>query len=194
MWSFLPMTNWLISNFPSIAGFITSFSYVKHKGWTTRRMTLCRANSPFSASRFTICAAWVAAAKLFQSPEQFRAAVQPGTYVDASSTGEHVSTDAAVMDGEPVWWRHTIGKTLEQGMFDHWVILGEVKTRNRKLLWRLATPPPQRLYGLREFRDHRHEDYRSAPTFCRSVARPLRCGLDRRGCRALCKRPLAVSR
>jgi hypothetical protein len=42
-------------------------------------------------------------------------------------SGEHVSTDAAVIDGEPVWWRHTIGKTIQQGMFDYWVILGESK-------------------------------------------------------------------
>jgi len=42
-------------------------------------------------------------------------------------TGEHVSTDAAVIDGEPLWWRHTIGKTLEQGTFDHWVILSEAR-------------------------------------------------------------------
>jgi hypothetical protein len=34
-----------------------------------------------------------------------------------------VSSDAAVLDGEAVWWRHTIGKSLEQGTFDHWVIL-----------------------------------------------------------------------
>jgi hypothetical protein len=42
-------------------------------------------------------------------------------------TGEHVSTDAAVIDGEPVWWRHTVGKALEQGMFDYWVILREAR-------------------------------------------------------------------
>jgi hypothetical protein len=40
-------------------------------------------------------------------------------------TGEHVSTDAAVINGEPMWWQHTIGKVLGQGMFDHWVILRE---------------------------------------------------------------------
>ena len=41
--------------------------------------------------------------------------------------GEHVSTDAAVIDGEPVWWRHTVGNTLDQGMFDYWVILEEAR-------------------------------------------------------------------
>ena len=63
--------------------------------------------------------------KIIESAEQFRAAVQPGHMWMPLLSGEHVSTDAAVIDGEPVWWRHTIGKTLEQGMFDHWVILEE---------------------------------------------------------------------
>jgi hypothetical protein len=67
--------------------------------------------------------------KIIESPEQFRAAVQPGHMWMPLLHGEHVSTDAAVNDGEPVWWRHTIGKTLEQGMFDHWVILGESRPK-----------------------------------------------------------------
>ena len=65
--------------------------------------------------------------KIVESPEQFRAAVQPGHMWMPLLGGEHVSTDAAVIDGEPVWWRHTIGKTIQQGMFDYWVILGESK-------------------------------------------------------------------
>ena len=63
--------------------------------------------------------------KIIESPEQFRAAVQPGHMWMPLLNGEHVSTDAAVIDGKAVWWRHTIGKSLEQGMFDHWVILAE---------------------------------------------------------------------
>ena len=39
--------------------------------------------------------------------------------------GEHVSSDVAVIDGEPVWWRHTIGKPLSEGTFDYWEILAE---------------------------------------------------------------------
>ena len=65
--------------------------------------------------------------KMIESPEEFKAAVQPGHMWMPLLTGEHVSTDTAVVDGEPVWWRHTIGKTLEQGKFDHWVILGEAR-------------------------------------------------------------------
>jgi hypothetical protein len=63
--------------------------------------------------------------KMIESPEQFRVAAQPGHMWMSLLSGEHVSTDAAVIDGAAVWWRHTIGKTLEQGMFDHWVILRE---------------------------------------------------------------------
>jgi hypothetical protein len=63
--------------------------------------------------------------KIIESPEQFRAALQPGHMWMPLLSGEHVSTDAAVIDGEPVWWRHTMGKTLEQGMFDYWIVLEE---------------------------------------------------------------------
>ncbi|MGD2116458.1 MAG: hypothetical protein PVG07_15490 [Acidobacteriota bacterium] len=41
--------------------------------------------------------------------------------------GEHVSSDAAVLDGEAVWWRHTTGKPLEGGMFDYWTIEAEAR-------------------------------------------------------------------
>ncbi|HET8700589.1 MAG TPA: hypothetical protein VFL97_02855 [Nitrococcus sp.] len=40
-------------------------------------------------------------------------------------SGEHISTDVAVVDGEPQWWRHTIGKSLDAGVFDYWTVLAE---------------------------------------------------------------------
>lgn len=39
--------------------------------------------------------------------------------------GEHVSSDAAVVNGEVKWWRHVIGSPLEGGMFDHWTVLAD---------------------------------------------------------------------
>ena len=39
--------------------------------------------------------------------------------------GEHVSTDVAVTDGEPRWWRHTLGRSVGGGMFDYWTVLAE---------------------------------------------------------------------
>jgi hypothetical protein len=65
--------------------------------------------------------------KIVETPEQYRIASQAGHMWMPLLNGEHVSTDAAVVDGEPVWWRHTIGKTPEQGTFDHWVILDEAR-------------------------------------------------------------------
>lgn len=65
--------------------------------------------------------------KIIESPEQFKAEVQPGYMWMAFLTGEHVSSDAAVIDGEPVWWRHTIGKAIGDGMFDYWAILAEAR-------------------------------------------------------------------
>ncbi|MDH3445418.1 MAG: hypothetical protein OEN50_15940 [Deltaproteobacteria bacterium] len=65
--------------------------------------------------------------KIIESPEQFRAETQPGHMWMPLLTGEHVSSDAAVVDGEPVWWRHTVGKALAEGTFDQWVILSEAR-------------------------------------------------------------------
>jgi hypothetical protein len=31
----------------------------------------------------------------------------------------------AVVDGEPRWWRHSVGRTLPGGTFDYWTILAE---------------------------------------------------------------------
>jgi hypothetical protein len=37
-------------------------------------------------------------------------------------TGRHVSTDVAVVDGEPHWWRHVTGAPGADGTFDHWTV------------------------------------------------------------------------
>lgn len=39
--------------------------------------------------------------------------------------GEHVSTDAVVLDGEAQWWRHSVGQAVGEGVFDYWTILAE---------------------------------------------------------------------
>src|SRR5581483_1503529 len=37
-------------------------------------------------------------------------------------SGEHVSSDCVLVDGEPRWWRHTVGRALGGGMFDYWIV------------------------------------------------------------------------
>src|ERR1700728_5289611 len=36
--------------------------------------------------------------------------------------GRHVSSDVAVIQGEPRWWRHTTGKPAGEGTFDYWTV------------------------------------------------------------------------
>jgi hypothetical protein len=40
-------------------------------------------------------------------------------------TGEHVSTDAALLDGSVVWTRHATGIPRKHGTFDRWIIHAE---------------------------------------------------------------------
>ena len=39
--------------------------------------------------------------------------------------GAHVSTDVAVENGRPKWWRHAMGIPGGQGMFDYWTIFAD---------------------------------------------------------------------
>jgi hypothetical protein len=66
--------------------------------------------------------------RIIETYEHYRTAVQPGHMWMPLLSGEHVSTDAAVIDGEPVWWRHTVGATLDEGKFDYWTILAEARS------------------------------------------------------------------
>ena len=50
--------------------------------------------------------------------------------------GRHVSSDIAVVDGEPRWWRHVIGKPAGEGTFDYWIVHAEPDRRHRSALRR----------------------------------------------------------
>lgn len=63
--------------------------------------------------------------KVLENLESYEREQAPGHMWMPLLSGEHVSTDVAVVDGEPTWWRHTIGKALEGGMFDYWTVLAE---------------------------------------------------------------------
>ena len=55
----------------------------------------------------------------------YRANMQPGHFWATLLTGAHVSTDAAVANGEVRWWRHATGATAPAGTFDYWHIHAE---------------------------------------------------------------------
>lgn len=63
--------------------------------------------------------------RVLHSHAEYMRANSPGHMWMELFNGEHISSDAAVVDGEPVWWRHSYGKPLDGGMFDHWVVLAE---------------------------------------------------------------------
>jgi hypothetical protein len=55
----------------------------------------------------------------------YRASLNPGHFWSTLLTGAHVSTDAAIVDGHAVWWRHATGATAPGGTFDYWHIHAE---------------------------------------------------------------------
>jgi hypothetical protein len=49
----------------------------------------------------------------------------PGHFWMTLLEGRHVSSDVAVVHGEPRWWRHVTGKPAGEGTFDQWIIHAE---------------------------------------------------------------------
>jgi hypothetical protein len=57
---------------------------------------------------------------------EYEASYTPGHFWTELLTGEHVSTDCAVVDGVARWWGHATGNPFgPNGMFDYWIIHGE---------------------------------------------------------------------
>jgi hypothetical protein len=70
-----------------------------------------------------------AGSRVLRSLKEYKHLERPGHMWMPLLQGDHVSSDVAVVKGEPGWWRHAIGKPLDGGMFDYWTVL--------------ATPSPQ---------------------------------------------------
>ncbi|HSR72317.1 MAG TPA: hypothetical protein VLL72_08040 [Kiloniellales bacterium] len=66
-----------------------------------------------------------AGTRIFRSMKEYRLHQRPGHLWMPLLEGEHVSTDCAVVRGEARWWRHSIGHSIGQGMFDYWQVLAE---------------------------------------------------------------------
>jgi len=66
-----------------------------------------------------------AESRIIRSIKEYKQRQRPGHLWMPLLEGEHVSSDVAVVDGEPRWWRHVIGESIGEGMFDNWVILAD---------------------------------------------------------------------
>lgn len=60
--------------------------------------------------------------RVIGSAEAYAAGLTPGHMWMTMLAGEHVSSDVALVDGQPVWWRHATGHPGPGGTFDHWRI------------------------------------------------------------------------
>ncbi|MGE0420067.1 MAG: hypothetical protein AB7O80_24950, partial [Acetobacteraceae bacterium] len=63
--------------------------------------------------------------RVITSAAEYREALTPGHFWCTLLTGRHVSSDAALVDGEARWWRHTTGAATDGGTFDHWHVHAE---------------------------------------------------------------------
>jgi hypothetical protein len=68
-----------------------------------------------------------AGSRVLRSLKDYKQHQRPGHMWMSLFEGEHVSSDVAVVAGEPRWWRHVIGHPLEGGMFDRWTVLAEAR-------------------------------------------------------------------
>jgi hypothetical protein len=62
--------------------------------------------------------------RAIDNEHDYLAAIAPGYLWMPQFTGRHVSTDVALENGAPRWWRHTTGKPGQDGTFDYWTIHG----------------------------------------------------------------------
>ena len=60
--------------------------------------------------------------RILQTAADYEASLTAGHMWMALLEGRHVSSDVAVVDGEPRWWRHVTGAPSGDGTFDHWTV------------------------------------------------------------------------
>jgi hypothetical protein len=63
--------------------------------------------------------------RVLQTAADYERHYAPGHFWMTLLDGRHVSSDIAVVDGEPRWWRHATGKPAGEGTFDYWTVHAE---------------------------------------------------------------------
>jgi hypothetical protein len=63
--------------------------------------------------------------RVLNTADDYERHYAPGHFWMPLLDGRHVSSDAAVVDGEPCWWRHATGKPAGEGTFDYWTVHAE---------------------------------------------------------------------
>lgn len=65
--------------------------------------------------------------RVLRSEKEYLRYLKPGHFWLPLLEGDHISSDVAVVDGDPRWWRHVTGRALDQGTFDYWTIHAEAR-------------------------------------------------------------------
>ncbi len=60
--------------------------------------------------------------RVIESVEDYERGMTAGHMWMTLLEGRHVSSDVAVVDGEPKWWRHVTGAPGGEGTFDYWTV------------------------------------------------------------------------
>jgi hypothetical protein len=63
--------------------------------------------------------------RVLKSQADYDAHYAPGHFWMTLLQGRHVSSDVAVVEGAPRWWRHVTGKPAGEGTFDYWIVHAE---------------------------------------------------------------------
>src|SRR5581483_10340230 len=71
--------------------------------------------------RSSTCAAWASAAVRSDAAD-YQQGYTAGHMWMTLLDGAHVSSDVAVVDGVPRWWRHVTGEPAGEGTFDFWTV------------------------------------------------------------------------
>src|SRR5215471_4113728 len=100
------------------AGSTTSSRSLSVRDWTPARFPV------FSKPIINLKGMGVGS-RVLKSQADYDEHYAPGHFWMALLEGRHVSSDVAVVAGEPRWWRHVTGKPAGEGTFDYWVIHAE---------------------------------------------------------------------
>jgi hypothetical protein len=63
--------------------------------------------------------------RVLRSESDYAEHYAPGHFWMTLLDGLHVSSDIAIADGAPRWWRHVTGKPAGEGTFDYWIVHAE---------------------------------------------------------------------
>ncbi len=104
-----------------------------------------------------------AGSRIIESRADYLASQTPGHMWMRLYEGEHLSSDAVVIDGEAHWWRHARGDSAGGGTFDHWLVMGASRPGLEASLGAWLQIEPARLHRHGESRDDRRHDHRVPP-------------------------------